>query len=270
MKKYGPARGHHAVAQMRVKMKRPRISELDDEIARLEAELAAAESSSDSSSSDSEGSDGSDASASGVGNGAVIGSAWAESERIAPLPTHSLPAASCSVPVGQKRGAKRMRPSARTVPDWLDPSLYKPSQNRELYCRVCVFQASSVEELQEHRRDPAHIRKEAAEATHTFCKLCKKQFTSVAQLAEHKKGKWHLMREQRGGLRPQVDSGKGQGRGKGQGWGKGTAVGKGGAKGGGRGFGKGVGKGKGMMGKGVMGKGKGRGRGKGKGKGTWA
>ena len=189
------------------------------------------------------------------------------------MPKHSLPAASCSVSVGSSRAKKRARVTrnptpARTVPDWLDPSLYVPSQNRELYCRVCVFQASSVEELQEHRRDPAHISKERAEATHTFCKLCKKQFTSVAQLAEHKKGKWHIMREQRGGLQSRVSACKGQGRGKGQSWGKDTLEGKSGAKGRGRGlataFGKGVHKGRV-----VVGKGKGKGRGSGKGKGTW-
>ena len=256
-------------------MKRPRISELDSEIARLEAELAAAEDESESSSSDDEDNSDSDSSASGAGHGAIISSNWAESERIAPLPKKSLPAASCSVSVGQKRATKRARvthnpPPTRTVPDWLDPSLYVPSQNRELYCRVCVFQASSIEELQEHRRSPAHISKERAEAAHTFCKLCKKQFTSVAQLAEHKKGKWHIMRAQRGSLGSKVHASKGQGRGQGQGWGKGASEGKSAAKGRGRGsandFGKGMGKGQGVMGKG---KGKGKGRGRGNGKGTW-
>ena len=70
-------------------MKRPRISERDDEIARLEAELAAAEGESESSSSDDEHSNDSDSSASGAKHGAIIGSDWAQSERIAPLPKHS-------------------------------------------------------------------------------------------------------------------------------------------------------------------------------------
>ena len=71
-------------------MKRPRISELDAEIARLEADLAAAEDESGSSSSEDEDNSNSDSSASGAGHGAIISSNWAESERIAPLPKQSL------------------------------------------------------------------------------------------------------------------------------------------------------------------------------------
>ena len=189
--------------------------------------------SSDGSSSDSSNSDGSSSdsgSDSGRGGGsrgeqALIFTSLAE-ERIAPLSAELLPAQGSGKHVGPKarKPGKRERDAAAAakrdaaavaargggsgggskdgagkgissnLPQWLDPSKYEPSQNKKLYCRVCQFEASTVDELREHRQRPAHIAKQRAEQEATYCKLCSKQFTSILQLAEHRKGRWHKQR----------------------------------------------------------------------------
>jgi hypothetical protein len=158
------------------------------------------------------------------GNVVRLVSAIQESERIAPLPKHLLPAARCTTgnhltgnsgsTGGTSGGSKRPRyhsgePPApvertaqeiavsgmeRTVREMLmhyEPASY---EKKPFFCRVCSLQCENIEDLEAHKLTEFHAVAVRLERTHSFCKHCEKQFTSPDQLKGHMEGKGHKQR----------------------------------------------------------------------------
>jgi hypothetical protein len=192
--------------------------DLDDEIARLEAELAEANDSSndgsdsDDQSSTSDNNDEPDDEAIGE-EALVLKSDLTDEDRIPGLSAAYLPTvafkALAKPRVGKEtREAKKLKGPKPTKEDKksAEPVVsraqkqaelfsyirgYEPSEHKPFYCRICNFQGSSVEDLAAHRSSDDHKAATDRDQKACLCKLCRKQFTSPAQLTEHLKGKSH-------------------------------------------------------------------------------
>ena len=143
-------------------------------------------------------------------------------DRIEPLPPNVLPRNSRrtmrgidvtndgGMPSSQKESKKRRRDnasdaasSANTVGDGLRQAVqemlqnYVPSSRLDrppFYCRICQHQSTSLSEFQAHRQTELHKEAEKEEKKKTFCKLCRKQLTSLVQMEEHLRSKPHRER----------------------------------------------------------------------------
>lgn len=143
-------------------------TDIDDEIQRLEAELANEEESSTSSSS----SDDDD-----IVNLSTV------QDRIQPLPAASLPTIS------------RQKSSAPGKQLTLDPAVLESVRPRlPFYCRPCATQFANLQEWEDHRATDAHKEATRLERKASYCKLCRKQLTSPLQLKEHLKSRPHRER----------------------------------------------------------------------------
>ncbi|KAL7546210.1 hypothetical protein ACHAWF_009550 [Thalassiosira exigua] len=235
-------------------------ADLDDEIRRLEAELAADSDGSDNSGDDHDESDEETERKSSISFGAntvheieqhnpqddsgVICLSELAHERIEPLPGSALPQNKRRTLRGvdsgggdddrPKKKKKRKRKDSEEEPQHdvgeglkdavrdLLANYVRPSDIHRppLYCRVCQHQSTSQEEFEAHRASDFHLAAVKEEKKRTYCGLCRKQLTSVVQMEEHLKSRPH---------RERMDYVKGKQRG---------AIGPGG-RGGGRGRGRG-------------------------------
>ena len=168
---------------------------IDDEIKRLEAELAT-----DQSSDDDEDDDYTSDKMTGIISLSIVAS-----ERIPSLPQSALPLLQKSKRLkvdrnmdGEDRPQKRAREKANvsnglkeTVREMLGNYVPRSSQRLPFYCRVCSQQLSNYEEFRDHKKTEFHKVAVQEEQKASFCRLCRKQFTSPAQLKEHLKARPH-------------------------------------------------------------------------------
>ena len=191
--------------------------DIDDEIARLEAELAEANDSGDdgSDSDDSSNANGNDDNDDdhAAGEALIFKSDVTDEDRIPSLSAAYLPTVAFKALAKPQAGketreakvAKGPKPS-KDERKANEPVVsraqkqaelfsyirgYEPSEHKPFYCRICNFQGSSVEDLAVHRASDDHKAAADRDQKVCYCKLCRKQFTSPAQLTEHLKGKSH-------------------------------------------------------------------------------
>ena len=91
-------------------------------------------------------------------------------------------------------------------------SSYQPSKHLPFYCRVCLEQSSDKDEFYRHKKSEFHRLAVQMEKKATFCKLCRKQFTSIIQMKEHLSSKPHKekmdsVKLRQRGMRPSGQSG---------------------------------------------------------------
>lgn len=202
--------------------------DLDDEIRRLEEELAEEDSDDDEDLHDddesdiqvdgdleSDGSKSHDIIDDNHSNGIIRLSNLAN-DRIEPLPQSALPQSkrrhlkgvdSASVPQEEPTNTKRKKRNQshneqgeHTVSEGLKAAVQdllqnyvRPSQldRPPFYCRVCQHQATSQSEFDMHRTSEFHKVAVKEEQKKSYCKLCRKQLTSVIQMEEHLSSKPH-------------------------------------------------------------------------------
>jgi hypothetical protein len=190
--------------------------DIDDEIQRLEAELAESDDGSESDSDSDHGDDrprkvtfGEDTVKEIPSNKprrdpsepSVICLSAVSEARIQPLPETSLPA------IRRKRNSeddgKTKKKKAKidglqeAVKEVLAGYVARSSERLPFYCRVCAKQYDNKEEFFEHRNAEFHKTAVAMELKVSFCRLCQKQFTSPVQLKEHLTSKPHRERLQK-------------------------------------------------------------------------
>mmetsp|Transcript_15007 Transcript_15007/g.44816 ORF Transcript_15007/g.44816 Transcript_15007/m.44816 type:complete len:184 (-) Transcript_15007:52-603(-) len=167
---------------------------VDDEIARLEAELADDGSDSDDESVEAE----------VVADGVL---ASLESERIAPLPAHLLPQQPTKKRQSQPPGDPRKRakgPEAlfRAAPPeqiaaaraLVAAAAKSEKIKAPFWCRLCAFRGADLEAYQAHIATPLHLIATKLWKEASACALCRVQTTSPNELAVHLKSKKHLER----------------------------------------------------------------------------
>ena len=185
----------------------------DDEIARLEAELAEDDESSDDGSSsggDDDDEDEDDVAPAVVADGVL---ASLREERIAPLPSHLLPqvsekkrAAADRAAGGGAAAAKRPRHGPEAAFAAAAPAVV--AEARKLVaaaarsekvklpfaCRLCAFKGPSLEAFDAHRETELHKVATKVWKDESYCKMCRSQCTSPNELEIHLKSKKHLER----------------------------------------------------------------------------
>jgi cell division septum initiation protein DivIVA len=196
--------------------------DIDDEIKRLENELA--DGSSDSDSSDSGDDEPSDNRSRKVRFGgesikvipsnkpsrdqsepSVICLSAVSEERIVPLPTASLPTISKKRSSSDDAARKAKKKKKSIVSDGLQEAVKevlsgyvaRSSEKLPFYCRVCAKQYSSKEEFFDHKNTDFHKTAVEMEKKASYCKLCQKQFTSPVQIKEHLTSRPHREKLQR-------------------------------------------------------------------------
>lgn len=210
--------------------------DLDEEIRRLEAELAQ---SSDDNDDEDESDDYVDASdndgSDDIRNGIICLSSVAD-ERIAPLPHGALPqnkrrtlknidsvGDSSGQDATRKKSKKRKKSSQgekeeeHTISEGLKDAVnellqnYVPSSHlkKPFYCRVCQHQSESEEDFLSHKQSEFHRGAVQQERKRTYCKLCRKQLTSIVQMEEHLKSRPH--REKMDFVKSKQNGGGGRG-----------------------------------------------------------
>ena len=182
---------------------------IDDEIKRLEAELAQSEGSSSDSDNESLNSNEGDA-FNAEENSRVISLSTLADERIPSLPQNYLPLRQKSKrlkvdrdmedemdPSRKKRKVKNTEVSEglkETVKEMLQNYVARSSEKLPFYCRVCAKQLDNEAEFLEHKKTKFHKLAVKEEQKMSYCKLCRKQFTSPAQLKEHLSARPHRER----------------------------------------------------------------------------
>lgn len=205
------------------KSKQPPVVDLDEEIRRLEAELAESDRDDDEddekvgSDYDNAGNEDSDdyGNSSIVQDDGIICLSSVADERIAPLPEGSLPQNKRrtlkSIDSGNDDGEVTKRKSKKSkrsssiseeqhainegLKDAVNELLrnYVPSSHlkKPFYCRVCQHQSESESDFLSHKQSEFHKAAFEQEKKKTFCKLCRKQLTSILQMEEHLKSRPH-------------------------------------------------------------------------------
>ena len=236
----------HSVESPASKTEETQKVDVDDEIRRLEAELAADESdavSDDGSESMQEDDDkvvsfgettvteieGRHAETNTAVDGPVVVclSSVAE-ERIAPLPANCLPQNKKRTIKGIDDDGQKPKKQKKSnvsnglqeaVKEVLSGYVARSSERLPFYCRVCSKQYTNEQEFFDHRRTDFHKAAVEMERKASFCKLCRRQFTSPVQLKEHISSRPHKERlenarfRQRGGqTRDRRDDFQGQSR----------------------------------------------------------
>lgn len=164
--------------------KRKLAGSVDEEIARLEAELAQLEDEEDEGEVSS--------------SGLILTSL--QNQRIPPLPKHQLPASQCREPSGAKK-----RKSKQSI-EKDDPVLLEKARalvqrapkceklKIPFACRLCAFRGQSLEEFEHHRLSRLHIFATKLYKESSYCKLCRVQCTSPLELETHVSSKKHAER----------------------------------------------------------------------------
>ena len=209
-----------------INSKEPPTIDLDEEIKRLEEELAEesqdddddvdeSDNEIDESDVDSKDSKSNDVVDDNQSNGIIRLSDLAN-DRIEPLPPSALPqsrrrhlkgvdaAANQNneiVNISRKKQRKSQNEQGEhTVSEGLKHAVQdllqnyiRPSQldRPPFYCRICQHQATSQSEFDLHRASEFHKVAVKEEQKKTYCKLCRKQLTSIIQMEEHLTSKPH-------------------------------------------------------------------------------
>lgn len=182
--------------------------DIDEEIKRLEQELA------DESPSDNDSSD---------DHTSVVCLSATAHERIEPLPSHALPVrksrrlkidevdelpskGTSSDNVANEGGNRRAMKKARreqvlsadeknnmlaAVKEMMAGYVARSSERISFYCRVCQVRSENETEFLEHKMTEFHKLAVKEEQKASYCKACRKQLTSVVQLHEHLSSKPH-------------------------------------------------------------------------------
>ena len=207
--------------------------DIDDQIRRLEAELAKDydESSVDSDESSSSSSDGNDNPKGDESEGkqGVLRLSSLEKEAIAGLPKHMLPAArkrplKIDDELIEKKVSKKVKEKADSglalaVKEVLSGYVARSSEKLPFYCRYCQKQYQNEQEFFSHKQTDFHKTAVEMERKASYCKLCRKQLTSPEQLKEHLQSRPHKERLEH--VRSRNPSGRGRGHGnaqRGRGW----------------------------------------------------
>ena len=183
---------------------------IDDEIKRLEAELAD-ESESESDSDDENSKENNVDNIDGMEKTVISLSNFVE-ERIPSLPQSALPLPQKSKRLKVDRDMdnelealprkKKSRTQNIKVNDGLKAAVRevlgnyvaRSSEKLPFYCRVCAKQLSNFDEFREHKQTEMHKIAVREEEKMSYCRLCRKQFTSPAQLKEHLQARPHKQR----------------------------------------------------------------------------
>ena len=123
-------------------------------------------------------------------------------DRIAPLPETCLPKTTKRALKGidedpQQKQAKKSKVSAGlrdAVKEVLSGYVARSSERLPFYCRVCAKQYKNEQDFFEHKSNDFHKAAVEGERKASFCKLCRKQFTSPVQLKEHISSRPHKER----------------------------------------------------------------------------
>jgi hypothetical protein len=179
--------------------------DLDDEIARLEKELANDDSdgSSDADTSD----DGDHGETNDAEETAVLSLSAFATDRIEHLPNAQLPKPGrYNLDKLQKNSRKqasktteRLIDSNRKVESGLQQAVKevlegytaRSAEKIPFYCRFCSKQYANEKEFFDHKSSEFHKVAEAMERKATYCKLCRRQLTSPTQMKEHLKSRPH-------------------------------------------------------------------------------
>ena len=202
--------------------------DIDDEIKRLEAELAKESGSDSDSSSDSDDDSSSSSSSESENkvvddsrNTGVLSLSALEKDRIESLPSHLLPAArkrSLKVDAKSEKGPKKKEKQvenglASAVKEVLSGYVARSSERLPFYCRFCQKQYTNEQEFFGHKQTEFHKTAVEVERKASYCKLCRKQLTSPEQLKEHLTSRPHKERLEHARSRNPPGRGRGRGRG---------------------------------------------------------
>ena len=187
--------------------------DIDDEIARLERELA------NDDDDDSEESDDDDRN-SFEEQPAVLSLSKFANDRVEHLPTTALPepgkydAKGMPLKTAKKKRKLDTAQESNTKSSGLEQAVKevlsgyqaRSSERLPYYCRFCAKQYDNEEEFFRHKKEGFHRAAVEAERKATYCKLCRKQLTSPVQMKEHLKSRPHkerlqAMRSKQGGRR---------------------------------------------------------------------
>jgi Zinc-finger of C2H2 type len=183
--------------------------DLDEEIRRLEQELAKDD---DDDSSD----DDDDDSHNGAQQAQILSLSKSKKATIEHLPPSLLPTiatrkqrvSGSSSGKDPKRPKTELQYNAKKPKAKSNPGLeaavrhvlqgYQPRSAERLpfYCRVCARQYDDTTTFEAHKQDEFHVTAVALERQASTCKLCRKTFTSPTQLTEHLQSKPHRERLQ--------------------------------------------------------------------------
>lgn len=138
-------------------------------------------------------------------------------DRIAPLPETCLPKTTKRALKGidedtQQKQAKKSKVSAglrEAVKEVLSGYVARSSERLPFYCRVCAKQYKNEQEFFEHKVNDFHKAAVEGERKASFCKLCRKQFTSPVQLKEHISSRPHKERLRQARARQERSNHKG-------------------------------------------------------------
>ena len=137
------------------------------------------------------------------GDAVVCFSTVAE-DRIAPLPANCLPQTKKRIlkgiddvddPLQNKPKKPKVSNGLRdAVKEVLHGYVARSSERLPFYCRVCAKQYTNDKEFFDHKSTDFHKSAVEVERKTSFCKLCRKQFTSPVQLKEHISSRPHKER----------------------------------------------------------------------------
>jgi uncharacterized membrane protein len=141
---------------------------------------------------------------------AVLSISGCSTEKITPLPKSMLPTGKSKkmkIDGGDSERKRRhkIKDSAVSKPHESDGlrqavqevlSGYKARSSERIpfYCRVCSHQSKNEEEFINHKKSEFHKAAVQMEKKATYCKLCRKQLTSIVQMREHLQSKPHKER----------------------------------------------------------------------------
>jgi Zinc-finger of C2H2 type len=177
--------------------------DLDDEIRRLETELANQYS---SSSDDDRTEDGQPEESCNAAETAVLSLSEYANDRIDCLPSTLLPepgrynannsrkSNTSKKKIKQSDSSKNVLESGlkQAVQEVLDGYTARSAEKLPFYCRFCSKQYSNEKEFFDHRNTDFHRTAVAMERKATYCRLCRRQLTSPTQMKEHLKSRPHL------------------------------------------------------------------------------
>jgi len=181
------------------------VDDIDEEIRRLENELAAQSSSTEEEEEEE----------SSVEEKAIVCLSTVAKDRIEPLPAVQLPsnkrrrlkidATEGGQPQqeGDRKQTKKSKYKVQNkdekpsldmlaaVKEMIAGYVARSSERIPFYCRVCQVQSEDERHFHMHRKTELHKLAVKEEQKASFCKVCRKQFTSVVQLKEHLSSKPH-------------------------------------------------------------------------------
>lgn len=111
-----------------------------------------------------------------------------EDERIPPLPPSQLPA-----PPRAKK-AKSSGALLSAAKKLVEDAVASEKVKIPFACRLCAFRGSSLDELEIHRKSPLHRMASKLYREESYCKLCRVQCTSPLELKTHTVSKKHRER----------------------------------------------------------------------------